>query len=322
MDFSAVRGFNYQPSYGSTSFENWLYYDPQIAELELRRGKQFFPKMNAIRLWLSWDAWVRDHKKFRDSFETALTIADRLDLKVVACLFNRWHDPDLDNGGIYIDHFMPGWSWVNRDKGESFKQYVNEIAGEHANDDRVLAWDTCNEPFSYDKSVEEMKQIEEVEYTWLEGIYKQCKDLKVKAPVGVSLHPGDRKPGLERVVPISDILLIHPYYIGDQDDQEKKKLYIELLDDYVDVREKTGKPMLVTETCWGSLDHNWRVENIKYTLTELKKRKIGWLAHALHYSKVADLHYEEDGPVGWPGNLAFIEKDGTLRPGHGIFNEF
>ena len=46
VDISKIRGFNYQPSYGSTSYENWIYYKPEIVELELRRGKFYFPKMN------------------------------------------------------------------------------------------------------------------------------------------------------------------------------------------------------------------------------------------------------------------------------------
>ena len=29
MDYSEIRGFNYQPSYGSSSFENWLYFNPE-----------------------------------------------------------------------------------------------------------------------------------------------------------------------------------------------------------------------------------------------------------------------------------------------------
>ncbi len=35
-----------------------------------------------------------------------------------------------------------------------------------------------------------------------------------------------------------------------------------------------------------------------------------------------DAHRPEFGPVGGPGNLAFIEAGSLLRPGHGIFNEF
>ena len=71
-------------------------------------------------------------------------------------------------------------------------------------------------------------------------------------------------------------------------------------------------------------------------MPQLAKRGIGIIAHALHYSRVADLHDPVDGPVGWkepmdfsdihmemspyPGNMCFIKKDGTLREGHEAFN--
>ena len=54
----------------------------------------------------------------------------------------------------------------------------------------------------------------------------------------------------------------------------------------------------------------------------LSKRGIGWLAYLLHHSLIADAHRPEQGPLGAPGNLLFIEADGTLRPGHEAFNEF
>ena len=57
-------------------------------------------------------------------------------------------------------------------------------------------------------------------------------------------------------------------------------------------------------------------------LGELKNRKIVWLAYVLHHSQIADAHRAEFGPVGHPGNLSFIEADGTLRPGHEVFNDY
>jgi len=320
MDFSKIRGFNYQPSYGSTSFENWLYFDSELIELELRRGKDYFPDMNAIRLWLSWSAYRRNPKKFEEDFERALKIADNFNLLVVPTLFNRWHNSFLDCGGIYIDHFVPEWSWITRKN--QFKSYVESLVSQHNDDERILLWDICNEPFSYDKPLEEMEEVEKAEYAWLEKMYNLIKAQNPNSPVGISTHQNHGKKGLERVEPISDILLIHPYYQSDQDDKEAKEKFRNLLDVYVEVREKSGKPMLVTETCWGSLDDEWRVDNIRFTLSELKKRNLGWLVHALHHSLVADLHREEYGPVGHPGNLAFIEADGSLRDGHEVFNDF
>lgn len=65
-----------------------------------------------------------------------------------------------------------------------------------------------------------------------------------------------------------------------------------------------------------------RVEVIKYTLDVLTQHELGFVAHALHYSLVADLHYPEDGFLGHSHNLAFTTKDGRLRPGHEIFNQY
>ena len=95
-----------------------------------------------------------------------------------------------------------------------------------------------------------------------------------------------------------------------------------LLDACVAFARGKGKPLLATETCWGALDDERRVEMIHYTLGQLKKRDIGWLAYVLHHSLIADAHRPEFGPVGGPGNLAFIEANGTLRPGHEVFNNY
>jgi hypothetical protein len=159
MDCSKVRGFNYQVSYGSTSFENWLYIKPELVELELRRGKYYFPKMNTIRIWLSWEAFNRDNRAFANNFEFTLSIAKKLDLLVIPTLFNRWHDKTLDNGGIYIDHFMSGWGWITG-KENLFQSYLEAIVSEHKDYNRILMWDICNEPFSYIKDIAEMKEIE------------------------------------------------------------------------------------------------------------------------------------------------------------------
>ena len=48
-DYSDIRGFNYQPSYASRGFEVWEYFSPESWRTEIGRGKQFFPKMDAIR---------------------------------------------------------------------------------------------------------------------------------------------------------------------------------------------------------------------------------------------------------------------------------
>src|ERR1700691_5135464 len=54
--YAGIRGFNYQPSWGSNGLEIWRRFDGALMDVELARGKRYFPGIHAIRLWLSWDA--------------------------------------------------------------------------------------------------------------------------------------------------------------------------------------------------------------------------------------------------------------------------
>ena len=319
IDYAHLRGFNYQPSYGSSGFELWRCFDGAVIDHELGLGKRYFPGMQAIRLWLSWDAYLRGPARFASDFDAALRIAADHGLVVMPVLFNRWHDAALDYGGIYINHFLPGACWVQRP--DMFRPYLEDIVGSHAGDPRVFAWDLCNEPFSYGKPPAALPEIVTAEYAWLSSLYAGCKRLGAVAPITVGIHPGHGREGIAQVEPISDILSIHPYWTADSPPHLKAD-YERSLDSYVDFAASVRKPLLATETCWGALDDAKRVEIIRYTLGELKKREIGWLAYVLHHSLVADAHRPEFGPLSAPGNLSFIETDGTLRPGHEIYNAF
>lgn len=326
MDYSQVKGFNYQPSYGRNGLELWRNFDAETIRRELGRGKEHFPGMNAIRFWLSWDAFIyadnAGRSQFCSNFETSLTIATDFDLKVMPVLFNRWHNEHLDYGGIYVDHFFPdtwGGAWAGKGFNGFLKRcrtYVDAVVRAHVGDERILSWDLCNEPFGYGNLRDENVQpLLNSEYAWLEAQYEHCKELSVSAPVTVGAHWGTPIDLLE---PISDLLSIHPYWKYGED----KATYESHLDADLEFAKKVGKPLLSTETCWGHLDDQKRVEIIRYTLGEHAKRGIGWIVYLLHHSLIADAHRPEFGPVGDPMTLAFIEADGSLRPGHQVFNEF
>lgn len=319
LDYSNIRGFNYQPSYASSGLEVWQLFDAETVRIELGRGKGYFPGMNAIRLWLSWDAFNRSPERFADSFETSLAIAGSYGLVVMPVLFNRWHSCTMDYGGIYIDHFLPKANWIQTPG--MFDRYMETIVGGHAKDPRIFAWDLCNEPFSYNCPSDELPEIARAELAWLEGLYQKCKELGSQAPITVGIHGGEQRKGIARVESICDFLSIHPYYDPNAPGVSPQTLR-DILDEYVDFAADVGKPLLATEACWGSLDDDQRAEIVRVTLSELKARGIGWLAYALHHSLVPDLHRPEFGPVGGPGYLGFIEADGSLRKGHEVFNEF
>jgi endo-1,4-beta-mannosidase len=309
---AGVRGFNYQPSYGSTGLELWMRFDPDTIRSEIALGKRYFPGMNAIRLWLSWDAFHRDPQRFLDNLETTLAILAAQGLPVMPVLFNRWHDGHLDYGGVYVDHLLGRMGGVVRER-ELFADYVNRVVGGHARDSRVFCWDLCNEP----NPIAEYPAIEKTELDWLAGLYAQCKSLGAAAPVTIGSHFGCP---LVKVEPFSDWLSIHPYLFHDT--PEDRSAFRAMLDGFVALARQVGKPLLATETCWGSLSDEARAKNARFTLAELKQRGIGWLVYLLHHSLIADAHRPEFGLVGAAGNLAFIEADGTLRPGHQFFNEY
>ncbi len=316
-DFSQIRGFNYQPSWGSSGFEIWRNFDRDRMGHELSLGRAFFPKMNAIRLWLSHDAWLRNTARFEADFDAALALAAARGMAVVPVLFNRWHDSTLDYGGVYLDHFLPNVSWLQGK--DQLMAFAEALFTAHAKDTRILAWDLCNEPFSYNCAPADIPDIVKAEYAWLERTHAAAKRLGVQAPTTVGIHPGHGIDGIRQIEPVSDILSIHPYWTGPLHD---KGAYEKLLDDYVAFAAGVKKPLLASETCWGSTDDAARVEIIRYTLGQLKQRGIGFLAYLLHHSLIADAHRIDFGPLSAPGNLAFIEADGSLRPGHEVYNEF
>ena len=316
-DYSKIRGFNYQPGYAATTVESWRNFNAYSWETELRRGKEFFPGINAIRLWLDWTAHQFDPKGFMESFETALDLVDRIcSAKAVVCLFNRWHTSQQDAGGIYIEHFMPKWGWLNDGTKDIFLPYMDDIISRYRSDPRILIWDICNEPFPYTPDTPALKEVWNGEFQWLKGLYGYIKEKGAAQDVGISIYPSDRE-ALELVEPIQDVLLVHPYYTKPTHDE-----WIKLLDDYEDVSRISGKPLLITECCWGSTDDMSRAEFIKTELSEFSRRGIGFIAHALHHTLLADLHDPQYGPVGGPGNLMFIGPDGKLRTGHGVYNDY
>lgn len=323
-----LRGFNYQPSYGSSGFELWQKFDLQTIEIELAQGKRLFPRMGAIRLWLSWDSYIRNPKLFESHFESSLQCAANHGLVVMPVLFNRWHDYMLDYGGIYTDHIL----LPNKKRSLLFRPYLESVVGNHARDARIFAWDMCNEPVLRGISSTWTQSMCDAEYSWLSDIYSVCKSIGARAPLCIGT---DGLENLKLINSISDMFAIHPYFSHYLDNEAEKlngeiefdadpflSKDLERLDSIVEYANQVKKPLLASETCWGSLDDKKRMMIVQTTLNALKMRGIGWLAYLLHHSLIADAHRPEFGPMDHAGYMAFIEANGSLRPGHQVFNDF
>ena len=204
-----------------------------------------------------------------------------------------------------------------------YNTYFQKIVASHKDDERILIWDICNEPYSFGGNIEYREFIEPYETAWLKKMCDMCHATGAIQPCGISHYANSKNCGLlEKTAGFTDVLLIHPYYF--YSDEDVKNLpqdgFDKLLDSANELSRKYNKPVLTTETCWGSRNDKIRGEIIKRTLTAHEKAEIGYIVNGLHWSHVADLHDDEDGPLNFPGNLMFITKDNKIREYHDVFN--
>jgi len=308
--YESVRGFNYQPSNGMNGLQVWERFTPELYRTELSRGKALFPGINTIRIWLSMDPWLSDREQFLRNLTAAVGILDELELKVMPVIFNGWFGmPSF--GGLVPE-------LVGDEHRTVCQQYVRDVVtAVMPQRDAILLWDLCNEPFNNAKD----KDSRQMWGNFLLEMRDVAREVDNRAlfTVGNQSAYGDAMQdcGIGEWV---DVFSLHAYYrvswcltpeeLGRGLDKE------------IEVINSTGKPALVTECCWGSLSDAERAEYVRDSLSAFKERRLGFLPHLLHHTLVADGHRPEFGPVGLPGYMAFIEADGTLRPGHDVFNEF
>jgi hypothetical protein len=89
-----------------------------------------------------------------------------------------------------------------------------------------------------------------------------------------------------------------------------------------DYARQLNKGVLATECCWGSPDDAERTQIVVSDCGNLSRAGIGFMPHALHESLVGDLHREQFGVLSSASSMHFIAMDGSLRPGHEVFNSF
>ncbi|MBN2296876.1 MAG: cellulase family glycosylhydrolase [Pirellulales bacterium] len=319
---SHIYGFNYQPSWGYNGVTVWgEKFDAKRYRKELTIGKKHFPKMNAVRIWLSWSAYRKNPERAIRQFQQAVDICGDLDLLVMPIIFNRWHG-------------NPSWDRVkNReilsDFEPTFAPFIRDLVTPTKGDKRILAWDLCNEPFFFhrppgkDETPLPKETREAVELKWLTNIHRVVKACDPDALICIGNMNGLNH--IESTAPLQDILTVHFYYPifkfpykKHPPDMKDSGLKIERVEKTIEIAKRHKKPLLCTECCWGSQYDDDRANFIvRKNLEMLTKYKIGFFPHALWTSGVADLHKYKEGLY-----MPFILEDGSIRPGHEIYNEF
>jgi hypothetical protein len=319
-----IVGFNYQPTWGATGTEIWLdKFDEKKYRAEMVRGKELFPLMNTVRLWLSWGAWKKEPDVYIANLRCAFQICRELDLLMIPTLFTVWKGrPRFDP--LYEDYIKVPFG--------QFEQYI--AATISACPGNVLTWDWCNEPFPFHVYSEWLTRVASFirrefpgNRTTIgeSGVYNSEKELRTLFDICDlwSIHPYDVFIS-KRIMAGRETGLVDAKALNQGNIEQKKLEYLAAVGKHLRIWQSLGlkKPIVASECCWGSMDDEVRSLIVEGTLEGLVKLGVGFLPHALHTSPVADLHPPELGPVLDAGYMAFIRQDGSLRPGHDIFNKY
>jgi hypothetical protein len=285
-----LRGFSVVPSWGARIEDAWWFYDGARMREEVALATQVHA--NCIRLWIEFTAWYRDPEKITAHFLDAVAAIDEAGMKVMPCLFNRWHDSQYDYGGTYTDFYS-----------HHHVEYVKALVTPLASDERILIWDLCNEPQAQDLS----KLADLKEFEWLKKMGETVRACGARQPITVGTMNGNN---IDIYATISDVMCGHPY-------SHHREELIRLVEGYAERRKKYGKPFLVNETMGGCLDDQKRASMARYFTEILAEADMGWLGWALREGLAISTRrdrYDANG-LDQQGFHPFFTKAGKLRDG-------
>ncbi len=211
MKACEIKAIDYYPSVADMLIDHWRRVSAEEIRSELSALKARRPDCNAIRITHSFEAFQRGPKEYARRFEERLAIADRLGLKVISCLFNRYHDAKRDCGGTYLEQLIPDFSWAYADG--YYERFMQEICLAHSEDPRVLIWETCGKPLGvYRQEAEDPILATCYEKRWLRELYCYIKKCEVQQPVGISCRHDYAEETLAYLLRCCDLLILSPYY--------------------------------------------------------------------------------------------------------------
>jgi len=149
-------GSNYIPATAINQLEMWQAdsFDPKRIDLELGWAEGL--GMNTMRVFLHDLLWQQDSAGFRKRIDAFLAIAAKHHIKPIFVLFDSCWDPSPKLGkqraptpGVHNSGWVqgPGAQGLEDHAQEArLEAYVKGVVSAFAKDDRILAWDTWNEP--------------------------------------------------------------------------------------------------------------------------------------------------------------------------------
>ena len=293
-DYRWLRGFNMIPSWGARIEQAWWDYDGSRFRQEAALAKD--ANANTIRLWIEFTAWMADPDRVQAAFMDAVTALSELDLLVMPCLFNRWHDWDYDYGGTYNEDLCRNI--------EPRLEYVRTLVEPLIADPRILTWDLCNEPAAC--RLDDPMAARELH--WLNRVADTVRRAGAQQPITIGTHQtGDN---MDIFAPLCDVLCCHPY--GRTPEELRQMLAV-----CASVQKRHNKPMLSNETVPGCLDDEKRAACARWTIAMMEDAGYGWMGWGMREGRAISTRrdrYDGNGIDG-QGFHAWFTHEGQLRPG-------
>ena len=300
-----IRGCNYLPRSAVNSTEMWQAesFDPDTIAEELAWGSA--AGFNGVRVFLQFLVWQDDPAGLKKRIDQFLEIAEGCGIKAMFIVFDdcafagkepylgRQDDPvpNVHNSGWTPS---PGLQLVNdRSVWPELKDYVVDIVGSFADDERVLIWDLYNEPGNSEMGDGSLPLVEAT-FAW-------AREAGAQQPLTTSiwrLH--DDYNMSERILELSDVTSFHHY--GDTGVEE-----------IIQRCQVYGRPVLCTE--WLRRQVGQTVELI---LPIFARERIGWYNWGLVAGRTQtylDWRRELNTPENTTWQHDILHADGTPYSG-------
>jgi len=317
--YADMRGFDIQPPWASNGRDIWLNrFDANEYRRIVLLGKEAFPKMNTLRVWLSFDAWLDSPELATANMRRAGEIVKEAGLKMIPVYFNGWHStPDF--GGFSNEQLVQ-----NRAAGFGlYRRYVAEVAPALEATGAVLMSDLSNEPLNNTLGNEEA--VENVRAFILAMGEEIRKHSHRPVTVGSQGQLWKRPycgvtSDFELFDKAVDVFSIHPYATSAPRDRATHLSYVRKL---IAEADRLHKPIVITECCWDD-DFGGDKERgaiVDFELSVYVEAGIGFVAHGLSPSPVADLHKKNPNECRTL-DMYFMDLKGGIRPYHDVFNRY
>lgn len=299
--YSYIRGFNYFPSNITYLRDVTEMFDEKIWDTELDYAKDL--GANTIRAWFDIDSYMRDPQRFLDVFGKIVEQIRKHGMKMMPVLYNCWVDCNYPFGALYPQDIYNG------DRTRHYA-YLADVVGTFGQEDTILMWDMCNEPYSF---LPNQTYTDKETAFWLD-LNEHFHKLNPSQPLTMGTHSAVTLTP-ESVYASLDVLSCHPYCGWEND------TFMDTLAPHVAHANEMGKALVCTETFQGSLSDETRSLCIERCKQGFQAMNMGYIAFQLMEGRMISARRDWTDTNCAPGDrgfFPFVLLDGTVREGHSI----